>query len=75
MRINSPEPYDVIELERGETLTVSSTYEMIKRSYDLSALKSVKLKIYDSFFIVQFVDKKNVTKEHAYSDTWDFSIK
>jgi hypothetical protein len=75
MKVTSKEPCCAVELERGETLTVASTYESIKRQYDLSALRSVELKVYDGFFVVRFVDKGGKAKEHAYSDTWDFSVR
>lgn len=65
---------DIIELERGEILVVSSTCESIKYRYDMAALKSVRLTIRDGFFVVRFVDKNGKSKEHAFSNAWDFCV-
>lgn len=67
-------PAYAVELERGELLTVSSTYESIKYRYDASALKSVRLTIHDGFFVVRFVDRNGKSKEHAFSDAWGFCV-
>jgi len=74
MKVISSDHYDVIEISQNEVLTVSSTYEVVKYRYSLKIMKSIKLKIYDNFFVVEYVDKNNKSKQEAFSDTWDFSI-
>ena len=74
MKVISSDHYDVIEISQNEVLTISSTYEVVKYRYSLKIMKSIKLKIYDNFFVVEYVDKNNKSKQEAFSDTWDFSI-
>lgn len=74
MLVTSVDKPDVVELTGQERLVVSSTYEMVKRSYDLATLKSVKLKVYDGFFVAEFEDRSGKPRKHAFSDTWDFSV-
>lgn len=77
MLINSIEKPDIIELEKNEKITVSSTYEMIKTTYeyDPHKYKSIKVKVYNNFFVVVFTDIKGKTSDLALSDTWDFCIR
>ena len=78
MTLSCVEKPDVIELEQGETLTVASTYEMVKSKYELSkqgGYRAIKLKVYDNFFVVYLIDLQGKSVDLAFSDTWDFSIR
>lgn len=74
MLIVNQNAYYSIELSKGEKLTVASTYEVVKKAYDTADLRSVKIDVYDNFFVVRFTDRGGKPKCHAYSDTWDFSV-
>ena len=75
MLVNSIEKPDIIEVSKGEKLTIASTYEMIKNRYELGQnYKSIKVKIYNNFFVVTLVDTGGKTTNMAFSDTWDFSV-
>ena len=73
MTISSKENPDIIELEKGDTLTVASTYEAVKLTFMKAAYKSIKLKVYDNYFVVILETDKYSTKK-VFSDTWDFGI-
>lgn len=76
MLITCNEKPDIIELEKTEKLMVSSTYETVKSKYEIgqNAYKSIKVKVYNNFFVVILMDQRGKTADMAFSDTWDFSI-
>jgi len=75
MKITTNEQPLIIDLEKNETLTISSTIVMIKHVFDLSLYKTVRLKVYNNIFIVEAENKNNGSKLiRAFSDTWGFSI-
>ena len=73
MTISSKENPDIIELEKGDVLTVASTYESIKLNFMKAAYKSIKLKVYNNYFVIILETDKYSTKK-VFSDTWDFGI-
>ena len=77
MLISAEEKPDIIELDKNEKLMVSSTYEMVKNKYEVgpNAYRAIKIKVYDSFFVVLLTDQQGKTTDIAFSDTWDFSIR
>jgi aspartyl-tRNA synthetase len=76
MLITCNEKPDIIELEKTEKLIVSSTYEMVKSKYEIgpNAYRSIKVKVYNNFFVVILMDQRGKTIDMAFSDTCDFSV-